>query len=63
MPSTASLSLQLRNRFKKKVPPGSEAAHIAVGEVEFLEKPFTAFIRLRQAVALGSLAEVPLPSR
>uniref|UniRef100_A0A8B9FYL0 Anion exchange protein n=1 Tax=Amazona collaria TaxID=241587 RepID=A0A8B9FYL0_9PSIT len=63
VPSTASLSLQLRNRFKKKVPPGSEAAHIAVGEVEFLEKPFTAFIRLRQAVALGSLAEVALPSR
>ncbi|NXD64025.1 S4A4 protein, partial [Eolophus roseicapillus] len=63
MPSTASLSLQLRNQFKKKVPQGSEAAHIAVGEVEFLEKPFTAFIRLRQAVALGSLAEVALPSR
>uniref|UniRef100_A0A672V3R5 Anion exchange protein n=1 Tax=Strigops habroptila TaxID=2489341 RepID=A0A672V3R5_STRHB len=63
VPSTASLSLQLRNQFKKKIPPGSEAAHIAVGEVEFLEKPFTAFIRLRQAVALGSLAEVALPSR
>ncbi|NXM68028.1 S4A4 protein, partial [Serilophus lunatus] len=59
----ASLSFQLRNRFKKKVPPGSETAHIAVGEVEFLEKPFTAFIRLRHGVSLGSLAEVALPSR
>uniref|UniRef100_A0A8C6NCD1 Anion exchange protein n=1 Tax=Melopsittacus undulatus TaxID=13146 RepID=A0A8C6NCD1_MELUD len=49
---TASLSLQLRNRFKKKVPPGSEAAHIAVGEVEFLEKPFTAFIRLKPCTPL-----------
>ncbi|NXG67469.1 S4A4 protein, partial [Hemiprocne comata] len=62
-PAAASLSFQLRNRFKKKIPPGAEAAHIAVGEVEFLEKPFTAFIRLRQGVALGSLAEVSLPSR
>uniref|UniRef100_A0A8C0C3P6 Anion exchange protein n=1 Tax=Buteo japonicus TaxID=224669 RepID=A0A8C0C3P6_9AVES len=61
--AAASLSFQLRNRFKKKVPLGAEAAHVAVGEVEFLEKPFIAFIRLRQGVALGSLAEVALPSR
>uniref|UniRef100_A0A663MZN4 Anion exchange protein n=1 Tax=Athene cunicularia TaxID=194338 RepID=A0A663MZN4_ATHCN len=62
-PGTAPLLFQLRNRFKKRVPPGTEAAHVVVGEVEFLEKPFTAFIRLRQGVALGSLAEVALPSR
>ncbi|KAK4814754.1 hypothetical protein QYF61_026731 [Mycteria americana] len=61
--SEMPLKEQLRNQFKKKVPPGAEAAHVAVGEVEFLEKPFTAFIRLRQGVALGSLAEVALPSR
>uniref|UniRef100_A0A8C0V2W6 Anion exchange protein n=1 Tax=Cyanistes caeruleus TaxID=156563 RepID=A0A8C0V2W6_CYACU len=53
----------LQNRFRKKVPPGAEAAHVAVGEVEFLEKPFAAFIRLRRGVSLGSLAEVSLPSR
>ncbi|NXY79872.1 S4A4 protein, partial [Glareola pratincola] len=62
-PAAASLSFQLRNQFKKKVPPGAEAAHVTVGEVEFLEKAFTAFIRLRRGVALGSLAEVALPSR
>ncbi|KAM7101338.1 anion exchange protein 4 [Ciconia maguari] len=61
--SETPLKEQLRNQFKKKVPPGTEAAHVAVGEVEFLEKPFTAFIRLRRGVALGSLAEVALPSR
>ncbi|NXA91441.1 S4A4 protein, partial [Melanocharis versteri] len=61
--SETPLKEQLRNRFKKKVPPGAEAAHVAVGEVEFLEKPFTAFIRLRRGVSLGSLAEVSLPSR
>ncbi|KFP69290.1 Electrogenic sodium bicarbonate cotransporter 1, partial [Acanthisitta chloris] len=54
---------QLTNRFRKKVPRGAEAAHVAVGEVEFLEQPFTAFIRLRRGVSLGSLAEVALPSR
>ncbi|NXP10087.1 S4A4 protein, partial [Thinocorus orbignyianus] len=61
--SETPLKEQLRNRFKKKVPVGAEAAHVTVGAVEFLEKPFTAFIRLRQGVALGSLAEVALPSR
>ncbi|KFZ56685.1 Electrogenic sodium bicarbonate cotransporter 1, partial [Podiceps cristatus] len=61
--ATAALLFQLRNQFKKKVPPGAEAAHVAVGEVEFLDKPFITFIRLRRGVALGSLAEVALPSR
>ncbi|XP_064314820.1 anion exchange protein 4 [Phalacrocorax carbo] len=61
--SETPLKEQLRNQFKKKVPPGAEAAHVAVGEVEFLEEPFTVFIRLRRGVALGSLAEVTLPSR
>ncbi|NWT02687.1 S4A4 protein, partial [Mionectes macconnelli] len=61
--SKTPLKEQLRNRFRKKVPPGAEAAHVAVGEVEFLEKPFTTFIRLRHGVSLGSLAEVALPSR
>ncbi|XP_056205139.1 LOW QUALITY PROTEIN: anion exchange protein 4 [Falco biarmicus] len=61
--SKTPLKEQLRNQFKKKVPPGAEVAHVVVGEVEFLEKPFTAFIRLRQGVGLGSLAEVALPSR
>ncbi|NXT59387.1 S4A4 protein, partial [Pluvianellus socialis] len=61
--SETPLKEQLRNRFKKKVPPGAEAAHVSIGEVAFLKKPFAAFIRLRQGVALGSLAEVALPSR
>ncbi|NXL67915.1 S4A4 protein, partial [Chordeiles acutipennis] len=61
--SETPLEEQLRNRFKKKVPPGAEVAHVAVGEIEFLEKPFITFIRLRRGVVLGSLAEVALPSR
>ncbi|NWU89674.1 S4A4 protein, partial [Upupa epops] len=61
--SQTPLKEQLRNRFQKKVPPGAESAHIAIGEVEFLEKPFAAFIRLKRGMPLGSLAEVALPSR
>uniref|UniRef100_A0A8C9EWW1 Anion exchange protein n=1 Tax=Pavo cristatus TaxID=9049 RepID=A0A8C9EWW1_PAVCR len=52
-----------QNRFKKKLLPGAEVASIMVGEVDFLKKPFPVFIRLREAVTLGSLTEVTLPSR
>uniref|UniRef100_A0A8B9DYM8 Anion exchange protein n=1 Tax=Anser cygnoides TaxID=8845 RepID=A0A8B9DYM8_ANSCY len=58
-----SMSFQLRNRFKKKLPPGAEVANVMVGEVDFLKKPFTVFVRLREVVALGSLTEVAFPSR
>ncbi|XP_035415491.1 anion exchange protein 4 [Cygnus atratus] len=61
--SETPLKEQLRNRFKKKLPPGAEVANVMVGEVDFLKKPFTVFVRLREVVALGSLTEVALPSR
>ncbi|MBN3292657.1 B3A4 protein, partial [Polypterus senegalus] len=54
---------QLKNKFKKKIPEGSEAFNILVGEVDFLEKPFVSFLRLKQAVLLGELTEVPLATR
>ena len=47
----------------RKIPPGSEASNILVGEVNFLEKPVTAFVRLSQAVNLGDMTEVPVPTR
>uniref|UniRef100_A0A493THJ8 Anion exchange protein n=1 Tax=Anas platyrhynchos platyrhynchos TaxID=8840 RepID=A0A493THJ8_ANAPP len=61
--SETPLKEQLRNRFKKKLPPGAEVANVMVGEVDFLKKPFTVFVRLREVAALGSLTEVALPSR
>uniref|UniRef100_A0A8C9EZQ1 Anion exchange protein n=1 Tax=Pavo cristatus TaxID=9049 RepID=A0A8C9EZQ1_PAVCR len=60
---TPGTTAGLRNRFKKKLLPGAEVASIMVGEVDFLKKPFPVFIRLREAVTLGSLTEVTLPSR
>ncbi|KAM8974553.1 anion exchange protein 4 [Pelodytes ibericus] len=54
---------QLENKFRKKIPKGTEAANILVGELDILEKPFVAFVRLKEPVVLGSLTEVALPSR
>ncbi|XP_039182023.1 anion exchange protein 4 isoform X2 [Crotalus tigris] len=61
--SEVPLMEQLNNRFKKKIPAGTEVANILVGEISFLEKPFIAFVRLQKSVLLGSLTEVAFPSR
>ncbi|XP_050700901.1 electrogenic sodium bicarbonate cotransporter 1-like isoform X5 [Eriocheir sinensis] len=49
--------------FMRKIPPGAEASNILVGEVPFLDKPVTAFVRLTQSANLGNLTEVPVPTR
>ncbi|XP_062986204.1 anion exchange protein 4 [Elgaria multicarinata webbii] len=61
--SEVPLKEQLKNHFKKKIPAGAEVANILVGEANFLEKPFIAFVRLQDSVLLGSLTEVAFPSR
>lgn len=47
----------------KKIPPGAEASNVLVGELEFLERPVVAFVRLSPAVLLNGLAEVPITTR
>ncbi|XP_052443436.1 electrogenic sodium bicarbonate cotransporter 1 isoform X2 [Carassius gibelio] len=54
---------QLNNKFMKKIPRDAEASNVLVGEVDFLDAPFVAFVRLQQAVMLGGLTEVPVPTR
>ncbi|XP_068586071.1 sodium bicarbonate cotransporter 3-like isoform X1 [Cebidichthys violaceus] len=49
--------------FMKKIPPGAEASNVLVGEVDFLERPIIAFIRLTPAMLLSGLTEVPVPTR
>ncbi|XP_028984950.1 sodium-driven chloride bicarbonate exchanger isoform X10 [Betta splendens] len=49
--------------FMKKIPPGAEASNVLVGEVDFLERPIIAFVRLCPAVLLTGLTEVPVPTR
>lgn len=46
--------------FMKKLPPGAEASNILVGEVDFLSRTVTAFIRLSEASILGDFTEVKL---
>ncbi|CAL8237226.1 unnamed protein product, partial [Arctogadus glacialis] len=43
--------------FMKKIPAGAEASNVLVGELEFLERPVVAFVRLAPAVLLNGLAE------
>ena len=57
------LNLQGNTPFLKKIPAGAEASNVLVGEVDFLEKPISAFIRLSNAFVLGDLTEVPVPTR
>ena len=42
----------------KKIPPGSEASNVLVGEVDFLDHAIIAFVRLKNAVLLGDITEV-----
>ncbi|KAG7227528.1 hypothetical protein INR49_005343 [Caranx melampygus] len=49
--------------FMKKIPAGAEACNVLVGELECLNKPVVAFVRLSPAVLLNGLAEVPIATR
>ncbi|XP_034259826.1 sodium bicarbonate cotransporter 3 isoform X7 [Pantherophis guttatus] len=49
--------------FMRKIPIGAEASNVLVGEVDFLERPIIAFVRLSPAVLLTGLTEVPVPTR
>uniref|UniRef100_A0A8C6WWX3 Band 3 cytoplasmic domain-containing protein n=1 Tax=Neogobius melanostomus TaxID=47308 RepID=A0A8C6WWX3_9GOBI len=49
--------------FMKKIPEGAEASNVLVGELDFLERPVVAFVRLSPAVLLTGLTEVPIPTR
>lgn len=59
----ASLFFQIDLHFMKKIPVGAEACNVLVGELEFLNKPVVAFVRLSPAVLLNGMAEVPIPTR
>ncbi|XP_042555646.1 electrogenic sodium bicarbonate cotransporter 4 [Dipodomys spectabilis] len=54
---------QRKNKFMKKIPKDSEASNVLVGEVDFLDQPFIAFVRLIHSAMLGGVTEVPVPTR
>jgi len=60
---TSNFTQQMNAHFMKKLPKDAEASNILVGELNALDKPLSAFIRLSEAVSLGDLTEVPVPTR
>lgn len=47
----------------KRIPAGAQGSSVLVGEVDFLEQPAIAFIRLAEGVVIPSLIEVNIPVR
>ncbi|RZC41851.1 band 3 anion transport protein, partial [Asbolus verrucosus] len=47
----------------RRIPPGAQSSSILVGEVDFLEQPTMAFLRLAEGVVIPSLIEVNIPVR
>jgi len=50
-------------RLMSKIPGGSEAANILVGQVDFLTEPVIVFCRLKKSAMLADLTEVAIPTR
>lgn len=55
--------IQAELHFMKKIPSGAEASNVLVGELDFLQQPLVAFVRLTPAVLLPGMTEVPIPTR
>uniref|UniRef100_A0A663LPQ3 Anion exchange protein n=1 Tax=Athene cunicularia TaxID=194338 RepID=A0A663LPQ3_ATHCN len=49
--------------FLKKIPAGAEVSNVLVGELDFLQQPIVAFVRLTPAVLLSGMTEVPIRTR
>ncbi|XP_042656648.1 electroneutral sodium bicarbonate exchanger 1-like [Tyto alba] len=61
---TSSMDLSKAElHFMKKIPTGAEASDVLVGELDFLQQPFVAFVRLTPAALLSGMMEVPIPIR
>uniref|UniRef100_A0A7N4P0C4 Anion exchange protein n=1 Tax=Sarcophilus harrisii TaxID=9305 RepID=A0A7N4P0C4_SARHA len=53
----------LQSPLWQKLPPGTEAAAVLVGELDFLTQRLGVFVHFLEPVVLGTLTEVPLPMR
>uniref|UniRef100_A0A8C3DFJ8 Anion exchange protein n=1 Tax=Corvus moneduloides TaxID=1196302 RepID=A0A8C3DFJ8_CORMO len=64
-PETSAMDLSKVRplHFMKKIPSGAEASNVLVGELDFLQQPLVAFVRLTPAVLLSGMTEVPIPTR
>ena len=46
-----------------KIPAGSEAANILIGQLGEIKQPIMAFVRLSNPTILADLTEVSIPTR
>ncbi|XP_041988515.1 sodium bicarbonate cotransporter 3 isoform X4 [Aricia agestis] len=63
LPMNGDINHKCNTHFMRKIPPGAEASNILVGEVDFIEKTLSAFVRLKTGTIMGDLTEVPVPTR
>ncbi|CAL1280805.1 unnamed protein product [Larinioides sclopetarius] len=61
--SSDNLLHKINQSFMRKIPPKAEASNILVGEVDYLDKIVSSFVRLTNSCNLGDLTEVPVPTR
>ncbi|GFY49891.1 sodium-driven chloride bicarbonate exchanger [Trichonephila inaurata madagascariensis] len=61
--SSDNLLHRINQPFMRKIPPKAEASNILVGEVDYLDKIVSSFVRLSNSCSLGDLTEVPVPTR
>lgn len=47
----------------RKIPNGTEACNVLIGEVDFLEYQFSVFARLHKPIIIADFTEVPVPTR
>ncbi|XP_067397153.1 band 3 anion transport protein isoform X1 [Emydura macquarii macquarii] len=52
-----------RKQLLEKIPEDAEATLVLVGRAAFLDRPTLAFVRLKEAVALDAVLQVPVPVR
>lgn len=63
LPCTTSHQSRPEARILRKIPPNAEACIVLAGNVDFLNNPVMAFVRLYEGKYLYEILEVPLPVR
>lgn len=52
-----------KNALLRKMPKVAEAMNIFLGQLEFIEAPLAAFVRLKSPALFLDIPEVPIPTR
>ncbi|KAF5296704.1 hypothetical protein FQA39_LY12404 [Lamprigera yunnana] len=61
--STDEMKKVQNDTILRRIPSGAQGTSVLVGDVDFLEQPAIAFIRLAEGVSIPSLIEVNIPVR